>query len=73
MRASIFLIAVAVALGAASAGQAGQEQVYRPGAGVTAPVVEKQFRPEYTAAALADSVEGVMTLECVVRADGTVV
>lgn len=72
MRASIFLVAVAVGLGAASAGRAGQAQVYRPGDGVTAPVVEKQFKPDYTSEALADRVEGIMTLECVVRADGTV-
>jgi TonB family protein len=72
MRAAIFAIAVAVGLGAAAAGQAGQEQVFRPGEGVTPPVVERQFKPEYTAVALADRVEGVMTLECVVRADGIV-
>ncbi len=35
-------------------------------------MVEKEFKPAYTSAALAAGVEGVMTLECVVRADGTV-
>ena len=69
---STVLVALAVGLGAASAGYAGQEQVYLPGNGVTAPVVEKRVKPEYTVAARAAGVEGVMTLEGVVRADGTV-
>jgi TonB family protein len=72
MVASNLLIAVAVGLAASAATYAGQEQVYRPGNGVTAPVVEKKVKPAYTPAALAAGVEGVMTLDCVVRADGTV-
>jgi TonB family protein len=72
MRIAQVLAVVAVSLGAAAGGYAGQEQVYRPGNGVTAPVPEKRVTPEYTEAARAAGVEGVMTLECVVRADGTV-
>jgi TonB family protein len=72
MRVSHLLLTVAVSLGAVSAGYSGQDQVYRPGNGVTAPVVEKKVKPVYTPAALAAGVEGVMTLDCVVRADGTV-
>jgi TonB family protein len=72
MRASSFLVAIGVGLGSASVGYAGQQQVYEPGDGVTAPVVEKEVKPAYTPAARAALVEGVITLECVVRADGTV-
>jgi TonB family protein len=72
MRIAQVLAVVALSQGAAAGAYAGQEQIYRPGNGVTAPVAEKRVRPEYTAAARAAGVEGVMTLECVVRADGTV-
>lgn len=36
------------------------------------PVVVKEVKPVYPAAALADGVSGTVTLECVVKADGTV-
>ena len=49
-----------------------QEQIYRPGNGVTTPVPIERPKPDYTADALASRVEGVITLECVVREDGTV-
>jgi TonB family protein len=51
---------------------AAQEQVYKPGEGVTTPVAIDQPRPQYTADALTARVEGIVTLECVVGADGTV-
>ena len=49
-----------------------QEQVYRPGDGVTAPVAIERPNPDYTPDALTARVEGVVKLECVVRPDGTV-
>jgi TonB family protein len=49
-----------------------QEQVYRPGNGVTTPVPIEQPTPRYTPDALTARVEGSVTLECVVAADGTV-
>jgi TonB family protein len=55
-----------------SATAAAQEQVYKPGDGVTAPVPIDQPRPEYRSDALTARIEGIVTLECVVRADGTV-
>lgn len=72
MRFSRFLIALAVGVNVASVVYAGQEQVYKPGQAVTAPVVEKDLKPHYTPAALTARVQGFVKLECVVRADGTV-
>ena len=72
MLESTVVVALAVGLGGASAVYAGQEAIYQPGDGVKAPVIERKVKPDYTRAALAAGVEGVMTLECVVRADGTV-
>ena len=51
---------------------AAQEQVYKPGEGVTTPVPIDQPRPQYTPDALTARVEGIVTLECVVAVDGTV-
>lgn len=71
MRALPVLLAVAVGLSVPSAGLAQEDQVYRPGDGVTVPKPLKQVKPEYTDAARVAQVEGVVTLECVVRSDGT--
>ena len=49
-----------------------QEQVYRPGDGVTAPVAIERPKPDYTPDALTAKVEGIVTLECVVSSDGSV-
>jgi len=46
--------------------------VYRPGAGVTLPVVLKEVRPQYTADAMRAQIAGSVELECVVTVDGTV-
>ena len=51
---------------------AAAQEVYKPGDGVTTPVPIDQPRPPYTADALTARVEGIVTLECVVAADGTV-
>jgi TonB family protein len=49
-----------------------QETVYKPGNGVTLPVVVKQVKANYTQAAKDARVVGTVLLEAVVRADGTV-
>ena len=57
------------------AGGKGQKEapgVYKPGNGVTAPTVVKQVKPQYTADAKEAKVEGVVGLECVVEATGSV-
>jgi len=46
--------------------------VYRPGNGVTTPVVLKEVKPQYTSDAMRAKVQGSVWLECIVRSDGTV-
>jgi TonB family protein len=46
--------------------------VYRPGNGVTLPVVLREVRPQYTSDAMRAKVQGTVLLECVVRSDGSV-
>jgi protein TonB len=45
---------------------------YRPGNGVTTPVVLKEVKPQYTSDAMRAKVQGSVWLECVVRPDGSV-
>jgi TonB family protein len=53
-------------------GQPDATRAYKPGNGVSAPVVVKEVRPQYTPGAKEAKIQGVVTLECVVNADGTV-
>ncbi|MFN2447724.1 MAG: energy transducer TonB [Vicinamibacterales bacterium] len=46
--------------------------VYRLGSGITPPQVVREVKPQYTADAMRAKVQGVVLLECVVLADGTV-
>lgn len=50
--------------------QAGQ--VYRPGQGVTLPVVVREVKPAYTPEAMQQQIQGSVWMEIVVLADGTV-
>jgi protein TonB len=45
---------------------------FQPGGDVTAPRIIKSARPEYPAEAMRARIQGVVTLEAVVRPDGTV-
>jgi protein TonB len=45
---------------------------YRPGNGVTVPVLIKEVKPSYTSDAMRAKVQGTVLLECIVRQDGTV-
>jgi protein TonB len=45
---------------------------YRPGNGVSLPRVLREVRPNYTSDAMRAKVQGIVTLECVVKQDGTV-
>ena len=57
----------------ASAVLGAQEQtVYKPGDGVTLPVVTKQVKAFYTQEAMDAHIEGTVGLEVVVQADGAV-
>jgi len=57
---------------AANPRQAAERQVYKPGDGVSLPVVVKEAKPHYTADAMRARVQGTVTLECVVQPDGTI-
>jgi len=45
---------------------------YRPGNGVTTPIVLREVKPQYTSDAMRAKVQGSVWLECVVRPDGSV-
>jgi TonB family protein len=45
---------------------------YRPGNGITSPALLQEVRPNYTADAMRAKIQGVVTLEAVVLADGSV-
>jgi periplasmic protein TonB len=46
--------------------------VYRPGSGITDPVLLKDVKPQYTPDAMRAKIQGTVLLECVVLTDGTV-
>lgn len=46
--------------------------VYRPGSGITPPVLLAQIKPTYTIDALRNRIQGSVLLDVVVRSDGTV-
>jgi TonB family protein len=46
--------------------------VFRAGPGVTLPRILKEVRPQYTADAMRQKIQGSVVLECVVKTDGTV-
>jgi TonB family protein len=73
-RISLFALALCLAAGsaAAQAPQGAEGPVFKPGDGVLAPVLVKEVKPQYTADAMRARVQGVVTLECVVQADGTI-
>ena len=72
----VSLIAVvfwlAIGQPAATAQQAEGDPVYKPGDGVSAPVLVKEVKPQYTAKAKRAGIEGTVLLECVVETDGSV-
>lgn len=49
-----------------------QAEVYKPGDGVTLPVVIKDVKPTYTKAAKDARIQGVVWVDAVVQADGNV-
>jgi len=65
------LLAVACLVAASVVSSAAQE-VYKPGNGVTLPVVIKSVKPDYTPEAQAQRIQGTATLELVVNTDGGV-
>jgi TonB family protein len=73
---SAVLVATATLAAASSvpmiAAQAQAEQVYKPGDGVTLPVVVHEVKPDYTPEAMQKKIQGSVFMRCVVLADGTV-
>ena len=57
---------------AAPAGQDADREVHKPGGRVVAPRLLKEVKPQYTARAMQEKVQGEVLLECVVKTDGTV-
>lgn len=75
MRTIVLLAAVTclVALPAGGAAwQNAERPVYKPGNGVSAPVVVKEVKPKYTVEAKDAKVQGTVLLECVVETDGSI-
>jgi TonB family protein len=70
--AGVVTVATIAAISAApQQGQTGQ-QAYRPGNGITYPTLLRQEKPQYPEGAMRAKIEGVVELEAVVLADGTV-
>lgn len=65
-------VLITLAVAATMLACVGTQTIYKPGNGVIMPRLVKQARPAYTEAAMAARVEGTVTVECVVEADGTV-
>ena len=71
---SLFALALCLVTGpvAAQAPQGAEGPVYKPGDGVSAPVLVKEVKPQYTAKAKDAKIQGTVVLECVVETDGRV-
>ena len=74
MRALVQSLVAFVVLGisASSSVKAQSEQVYRPGNGVTLPVVTYEVRPQYTAEAMKAKITGRVVVELTVTSKGEV-
>ena len=71
-RDSLMFVALVAAGLLAAAGVVAQEQAYKPGNGVTNPVLIKEVKPNYTEGAIRRRVQGVVEMSVVVLRDGTV-
>ncbi len=73
MKSNIRVVAIAVlSLRVTAALVRGQEEVLKPGSGVTMPEVLREVKPSYTAEAIRARVQGLVGLSVVVKNDGTV-
>ena len=71
---ALFALVCCLVLGpvAAAAQEGAKGPVYKPGNGVSAPVLVKEVKPQYTAKAKDARVQGIVVLDCIVETDGTV-
>ena len=67
-----FLLSVATVSVMATGVAAQDQDVYKPGNGVTAPVLIKEVKPNYTEGAMRRKVQGTVELSAVVTKDGDV-
>jgi len=74
MRVHLGIAVLIVATGLAAGVPRAQESttVYKPGNGVSLPVVTKQVAARYTSEAIANRIEGAVGLSVVVRSNGSV-
>jgi TonB family protein len=70
VRNMLIVAAVSVFLAGPALAQTGE--VYKPGNGVTSPVLVREVKPTYTKAAMDRKVQGMVELTAVILADGTV-
>src|SRR6188474_2422457 len=68
-RHALWIVVVALT---ASLGLHAQSEVYKPGNGVTLPVVVKDVKPQYTREAMQARIQGTVWLSCVVGETGDV-
>lgn len=70
----LFALVLCLVTGPVAAGspQGAKDPVYKPGDGVSAPVLVKEVKPQYTARAKDAKIQGTVLLECVVETDGSV-
>jgi TonB family protein len=69
VRSILTVTALAVTL---AGGLAAQDRLYKPGDGVKSPVLVKEVKPTYTEGAMRRKIQGVVEMQVVVLADGTV-
>lgn len=75
MRTILILAVLSAFTGAAdstAAAQAAGDQVYKPGSGVTSPVLVREVKANYTEGAMRRRVQGTVVISCVVLTDGKV-
>ncbi len=70
MRSILTVAALSVALAGAALAQQGE--VYKIGGDVKSPILIKEVKPNYTGGAMRRKVEGVVEMQVVVLADGSV-
>jgi TonB family protein len=72
LKAAILVTTVGLLAIATPAPAQDDRQVYKPGNGVTAPWLLREVKPRYPADAMSAGINGLVKLECIVQADGTV-
>ena len=72
MRTILAVAAASILCGQPAFAQSGNDPVYQVGNGVTAPVLIKEVKPNYTEDAIRRKVQGTVEVSAVVKTDGTV-